>query len=124
MNRSSIAVIASLAAYAVAQETCDPAYQCTLYDAENFDASNGVYSFCMDRDEDTGEFETSSAFYMTGEDNEYGTFKPEEFASFKCGSKVQMSLCSGYPRYNSNPNYYYEYSCYDGEEIVRKYWNG
>ena len=48
MNKS-IALFAILAASAAAQEDCDPDYQCTLYDLEDFDESNGYYSFCMNK---------------------------------------------------------------------------
>ena len=109
MNKS-ISLIALLAASALAEE-CDPAFQCTLYDAKNFDESNGYYSFCMKKT-DAGEYDTSSAFSFT--DTEYGSFKPEEFASFKCGSKVKMNLCSGEADTYTNYNYYYKNSCKEG----------
>jgi len=43
-----------------------------------------------------------------------GSFKPEEFASYKCGSKVMMYLCSGDPETYTNPNFYYKNNCKDG----------
>ena len=48
MNKS-IALIAILAASAAAKEDCNPDYQCTLYDLEDFDESNGYYSFCINK---------------------------------------------------------------------------
>ena len=101
MNKS-IALIAILAASTVALEECKSDYQCTLYDLEDFDESNGYYSFCLEKSV-TGEYKNSSAYSFVYE-NTYGTFKPEELASYKCGAMVSIDFCHGVPDQTTDPD--------------------
>ena len=93
MNKTS-AILALLAASAAAEE-CEPAYQCTLYDLENFDEEDGHYSFCLGKNI-IGDYAGSSAYSFVTES--FGDFIPSLLASYKCGDMVDIDFCATVPK--------------------------
>ena len=80
-----------------------------------FDESNGYYSFCLKKSL-AGEYLDSTAYSFVYETT-YGTFKPEDLASYSCGANVSIDFCHGVPYQTTDPNALYQYSCMEGQTL-------
>lgn len=112
INKTS-AILALLAASAAATE-CEEAYQCTLYDLENFDDANGAHTFCLGKNI-LGDYSDSSAYSFINES--FGNFKPAELASYQCGEMVAIDFCATAPYQTTDPDAEYVWSCINGEKL-------
>ena len=113
INKTS-AILALLAASATATE-CEEAYQCTLYDLEDFDDANGAHTFCLGKNV-LGDYADSSAYSFINES--FGNFEPTELASYKCGEMVAIDFCATAPLSTTDPNAEYVWSCLSEEETL------